>query len=94
MSIPLYTSPRPYFDERPGCPGLNLLPLGDTTVLEQAGTYGAHSALMRGRKLLKRPARIEGSEKLPVLVLAPRLAGLGGHLRSAALEALYALQSG
>src|SRR5690349_7136282 len=64
----------------------------DSPVLKQPGTDGAHGPLMRGGELLKRPARVEGGEKLAILVLAPRLARLGAHLCLATLEALGALQ--
>src|SRR5262249_23668752 len=65
----------------------------DAPVLQQAGTDRAHRALMRGGELLKRPASVERCQKPPVLILAPRLARLGGHRRAATLEALHALQS-
>src|SRR5437762_2626402 len=49
---------------------------------------------MRRSEFLQRAAGIEGRQELTVLVLAPRLARLGGHLRLPALEALHALQGG
>src|SRR5258705_13470321 len=66
----------------------------DAAVLQQPRAHRSHGALVRRRQLLQRAPRVEGGEELAILVLRPRLAGLGRHLRLAPLEALHALERG